>query len=122
MTPFRNAIFNTGDCPGPDLGGGRHYRAALSVTRRNRETFAIQDRIQHRLVAALAAGDARRNPPRLVSKGGTLLRVCALPDYRFSEDLDFDWMWSPTASGPQLRRPSRRRQAGERSSTSHPAR
>ena len=28
-------------------------------------------------------------------KGGTLLRVCGLPDYRYSEDLDFDWMGSP---------------------------
>lgn len=26
-----------------------------------------------------------------------MLRVCALPDYRYSEDLDFDWVSSPTA-------------------------
>ena len=46
-------------------------------------------------MSALAAGDARRDPQRLVFKGGTMLRVCGLPDYRFSEDLDFDWMGSP---------------------------
>lgn len=26
-----------------------------------------------------------------------MLRVCALPQYRYSEDLDFDWLDSPTA-------------------------
>ena len=52
------------------------------------------DRIQHHLVAALAQRDHRRDPPRLVFKGGTLLRACAMPDYRYSEDLDFDWVGS----------------------------
>ena len=52
------------------------------------------DRIQHHLVAALALGDHRRDSPRLVFKGGTLLRACAMPDYRYSEDLDFDWVGS----------------------------
>ena len=45
----------------------------------------------HHVVAALAeAGD-----DRLVFKGGTLLRVCVFEDYRWSEDLDFDWAGSP---------------------------
>ena len=48
---------------------------------------AARDLVQHHIVAALAQAD----DPRLVFKGGTMLRVCALPDYRFSEDLDFDW-------------------------------
>ena len=52
------------------------------------------DRIQHHLVAALALGDHRREPPRLVFKGGTFLRACAMPHYRYSEDLDFDWIGS----------------------------
>ena len=30
--------------------------------------------------------------PRVVFKGGTLLRVCYRHDWRFSEDLDFDWV------------------------------
>ena len=34
-------------------------------------------------MAALAAGDAYRDPQRLVFKGGTMLRVCGLPDYRY---------------------------------------
>ena len=54
---------------------------------------AARDRVQHHVVAALA----QINDPRLVFKGGTMLRVCALPDYRYSEDLDFDWVSSPTA-------------------------
>lgn len=65
------------------------------MTRRDPEVVQIQDRIQHRLVASLAAGDAHRDPQRLVFKGGTMLRVCGLPDYRYSADLDFDWMGSP---------------------------
>ena len=55
---------------------------------------AARDRIQHHVVAALAYGDRNRDPQRLVFKGGTMLRVCALPDYRYSEDLDFDWLGS----------------------------
>ena len=51
---------------------------------------AARDLVQHHIVVALAQAD----DPRLVFKGGTMLRVCALPDYRFSEDLDFDWRGS----------------------------
>ncbi|MDE0664801.1 MAG: nucleotidyl transferase AbiEii/AbiGii toxin family protein [Acidimicrobiaceae bacterium] len=50
-----------------------------------------RDMIQHHVVAALAEiGD-----DRLVFKGGTLLRVCVFENYRWSEDLDFDWAGSP---------------------------
>ena len=56
---------------------------------------AARDLVQHHIVAALAQAD----DPRPVFKGGTMLRVCALADYRFSEDLDFDWRGS--ASGFQ---------------------
>lgn len=62
------------------------------MTARDQSPARIRDRIQHDLVAALAEGDAVREPQRLVFKGGTLLRACGLPDYRYSEDLDFDWM------------------------------
>lgn len=50
-----------------------------------------RDRVQHHIVAAVAYKD----DPRLVFKGGTMLRVCGLPDYRYSEDLDFDWVGTP---------------------------
>ena len=50
-----------------------------------------RDMIQHHVVAAVAGiGD-----DRLVFKGGTLLRVCVFNNYRWSEDLDFDWAGSP---------------------------
>ena len=52
---------------------------------------AARDRVQHHVVAALAQVE----DPRLVFKGGTMLRVCGLPNYRYSEDLDFDWISSP---------------------------
>ena len=45
----------------------------------------VQDEIQHRLIAALFSHEIG---PRLVFHGGTMLRVCGVPDYRFSEDLD----------------------------------
>ena len=50
-----------------------------------------RDRAQHHIVAAVAYKD----DPRLVFKGGTMLRVCGLPDYRYSEDFDFDWVGTP---------------------------
>lgn len=49
------------------------------------ERLVIQDEIQHRLIAAIFAHEIA---PRLVFYGGTMLRVCGMPDYRFSEDLD----------------------------------
>lgn len=52
-----------------------------------------RDRVQHHVVASLAL----LSDPRLVFKGGTMLRVCGLPNYRYSEDLDFDWVGTPRA-------------------------
>ncbi len=48
------------------------------------------DLVQHQIVSAIAA--RQQNVPRVVFKGGTLLRVCYRHDWRFSEDLDFDWI------------------------------
>lgn len=47
-----------------------------------------RDFVQHCLVAELA----RTKTDSLVFKGGTYLRVCMFSEYRFSEDLDFDWV------------------------------
>ena len=48
------------------------------------------DLVQHQIVSAIAA--RQRSVPRVMFKGGTLLRVCYRRDWRFSEDLDFDWI------------------------------
>lgn len=48
------------------------------------------DLVQHQIVSAVAA--RQQGVPRVVFKGGTLLRVCYRHDWRFSEDLDFDWI------------------------------
>lgn len=45
----------------------------------------IRDEIQHRVIAELFSRSIRKH---LVFHGGTMLRVCALPSYRFSEDID----------------------------------
>ena len=49
------------------------------------------DLVQHQIVSAVAV--RQKNSPRVVFKGGTLLRLCYRHDYRFSEDLDFDWVY-----------------------------
>ena len=46
--------------------------------------------MQHQIISVIASRQQDR--PRVVFKGGTLLRVCYLHDYRYSEDLDFDWV------------------------------
>ncbi|MCQ3808766.1 MAG: nucleotidyl transferase AbiEii/AbiGii toxin family protein [Acidimicrobiia bacterium] len=51
---------------------------------------AARDRLQHFIVEALASRSQCRD--RLVFKGGTLLRTCWREEYRYSEDLDFDWI------------------------------
>ncbi|MCY3926615.1 MAG: nucleotidyl transferase AbiEii/AbiGii toxin family protein [bacterium] len=64
-------------------------------------TCAVErDRIQHFLLAALAARERRRH--RLVLKGGTLLRTCWKMDYRYSEDLDFDWSGHSSAERHEI--------------------
>lgn len=47
-----------------------------------------RDRLQFHILVALTQNPQAR---RLVLKGGTMLRMCVFPDYRFSEDLDFEW-------------------------------
>ena len=47
-----------------------------------------RDFAQHHLIAELA----RAKNDSLIFKGGTYLRLCLFPEYRFSEDLDFDWV------------------------------
>ena len=54
-------------------------------------TIAVLDRLLHHVAAALGAIDNSG----LALKGGTLLRVCALDDHRYSEDLDFDFVGTP---------------------------
>ena len=48
------------------------------------------DLVQHQIVSAVAA--RQQSVPWVMFKGGTLLRVCYRRDWRFSEDLDFDWI------------------------------
>ena len=48
------------------------------------------DLVQHQIVSAVAA--RQQGVPRVMFKGGTLLRVCYRRDWRFSEDLDLDWI------------------------------
>ena len=49
-----------------------------------------RDLVQHQILAALA--EKQEGNPRMCFKGGTLLRACWAEQYRFSEDLDFDWV------------------------------
>lgn len=51
------------------------------------------DRLLHSIVAALGELDDKG----LAFKGGTFLRVCLFSEYRFSEDLDFDFAGTPQA-------------------------
>ncbi len=46
--------------------------------------------MQHQIISSVATQQKRH--PKVCFKGGTLLRVCWQRDYRFSEDLDFDWL------------------------------
>ena len=48
------------------------------------------DLVQHQIISAVAA--RQQGVARVMFKGGTLLRVCYRRDWRFSEDLDFDWI------------------------------
>ena len=49
---------------------------------------AERDRIQFHILRALAEMPSASG---LLLKGGTMLRMCVFPDYRYSEDLDFEW-------------------------------
>jgi len=48
------------------------------------------DLVQHQIVSAVAV--RQQDVARVMFKGGTLLRVCYRRDWRFSEDLGFDWI------------------------------
>ncbi len=56
-----------------------------------RSPLEAADKVQHQVLASVAAKQSHR--PRVRLKGGTLLRACWKHDYRFSEDLDFDWIY-----------------------------
>lgn len=49
---------------------------------------AERDRIQFHILRALAEMPSANG---LLLKGGTMLRMCVFLDYRYSEDLDFEW-------------------------------
>ena len=46
------------------------------------------------VLAGAIAGIGQLDDERLFLTGGTLLRACAFENYRYSEDLDFDWLGS----------------------------
>lgn len=57
-----------------------------------------------RVLTCVIAGLGRLDDPRLVLTGGTLLRICGFEHYRFSEDLDFDWLGSRRSFAKAVRR------------------
>lgn len=59
-----------------------------------------RDRVQHFIIEAIAG--RQQTQRRLVFKGGTLLRTCWHDDYRYSEDLDFDWVTDPAETREEL--------------------
>lgn len=52
-----------------------------------KELLPVSDQVQHRIIASLYGSDLGAN---LYFKGGTMLRVCAFPDYRYSQDIDLE--------------------------------
>ena len=62
----------------------------MNTPQSRRRQLEQADMVQHQIVSAVAA--RQQNVPRVVFKGGTLLRVCYRHDWRYSEDLDFDWI------------------------------
>ena len=58
------------------------------------------DLVQHQIVASVATQQKRR--PKVCFKGGTLLRMCWQQDYRYSEDLDFDWLDEADATKEEI--------------------
>lgn len=83
MTPPNNSRW--GDTLG-DAQGDAHRR------------WEPADLVQHQVVSIIAAHQQRR--PRVVFKGGTLLRMCYRRHYRYSEDLDFDWVYEDAPDRP----------------------
>lgn len=66
----------------------RHIKALNSVANSKLDHAAERDRIQFHILRALAEMPSASG---LLLKGGTMLRMCVFPDYRYSEDLDFEW-------------------------------
>jgi len=62
----------------------------MNTPSRQHSRWEPADLVQHQIVSAVAA--RQQSVPRVMFKGGTLLRVCYRRDWRFSEDLDFDWI------------------------------
>ena len=56
-----------------------------------RDIWAPADLVQHQIISVVAS--RQKGVPRVVFKGGTLLRICYRHPYRYSEDLDFDWTY-----------------------------
>ena len=56
--------------------------------------------MQHQIISSVATQQKRH--PKVCFKGGTLLRVCWQQDYRFSEDLDFDWLDEADATKEEI--------------------
>ena len=56
-----------------------------------RDIWAPADLVQHQIISVVAS--RQKGVPRVVFKGGTLLRICYRHAYRYSEDLDFDWTY-----------------------------
>ena len=54
------------------------------------DTWHELDVVQHQIVSTVAARQENRD--KVCFKGGTMLRSCWKRDYRYSEDLDFDWL------------------------------
>jgi len=61
----------------------------LISKRANEERLPAHTIERDYVLAHLCADIGAIGDPRLVFKGGTLLRLCLLPDYRYSADLDF---------------------------------
>ena len=61
----------------------------LITKRANEERLPAHTIEPDYVLAHLCADIGAIGDPRLVFKGGTLLRLCLLPDYRYSADLDF---------------------------------
>lgn len=58
------------------------------------------DLVQHQIISSVATQQKRH--PKVCFKGGTLLRSCWQRDYRFSEDLDFDWLAEDDATKEEI--------------------
>jgi hypothetical protein len=70
----------------------------LITQRANDEQFPAQTIERDYVLANVCADVGVLGDPRLVFNGGTLLRLCYFPDYRYSADLDFSAIDGLTAA------------------------